>query len=320
MGLLRRDNETSHRLTILLPIPMEKQLEYSQKTQKLLDKICHLAERQSFRLYKKRGGEALLKTYDLFGLKRPSKIVWCTDIFDDKLASASSASSVYSAYSAYSAYYMAIDYDFGWYMYTFEYRENPDKDNPINENDLKYLEYCELLMQAKQCGIWYWFDWEDTLYLVPVPIVKLDAESKVHSLTEPAVKWKNGAAFYYIWGVEFEKDLWQQVVNREMKAKDIMNLTNIEQRMTALKIKGNEKVIRELGGVLVDTWEDYRLFEVKDIFSETAYFLEYSCPSTQRIYVSGVDPKIGKKKSSQAAIAWKFNCTPEEYKSILAHS
>src|SRR5574343_49151 len=168
------------------------QLGYDNKTQTLIDRMCRYVERDDHVLDKKTSEEKLLQTYDLFGLSRPKKIVWCKDIFDEKYVkaiwsagsagSAWSARSARSAWSAWSAWLagsagsarsarsarsagsawlagsagsagsarsemFALDYDFDWYVQEFEYCLNPSNKKP-NENDLKYIAYSELLLEA----------------------------------------------------------------------------------------------------------------------------------------------------------------------------
>ncbi len=147
--------------------------DYSLATEKLIDRMCRNVERPDFVLDKKQGTEAVLKTYDLFGLERPKKVVWVKDIFDKRFEDA--AGSARSAGSAWSA----LDYDFDWFVIEHEYCKNR-KDNPgnePNENDKKYLKYSELLMQAKECGVGYRVEWENVLYLAPTPIVKIDDQN-----------------------------------------------------------------------------------------------------------------------------------------------
>src|SRR3990167_1989803 len=80
--------------------------DYSLVTEKLIDRMCRYVEREDFMLDKKCGAELVLKTYDLFGLPRPKKVVWCIDVFDkrfdDAARSAWSARSARSAWSAWS--------------------------------------------------------------------------------------------------------------------------------------------------------------------------------------------------------------------------
>lgn len=317
---------------------IDKKLGYSRKTQDLIDRQCRNVERKSFRLNKKLSEELLLKTYDLFGLKRPEKIVWCNDVFDEQFArsarSAWSAGSAVSAWSAWSAV-SALDYDFDWYVFEFEYCQNPDKGLEPTENDYKYLEYCELLMQAKEAGLGYRAEWEDTLYLVPTPLVLIDELNRFHSVTKPAIKWKNGWEGYFLHGVAFDKPQWTKIIKGKITAKEILTEENMERRMAMLKVAGIEKILDN--ATLIDThiikervvkepqvemggkmWGEekrvipeivYELYEIKKVFPVTAYYLKYKDPSTDRVYVSGIDPEIGKKGSALECMAWKFNIT-----------
>mgnify|MGYP001586179307 FL=1 len=55
---------------------------YSKKTADLIKRMCRNVERGDFVLDKKKSEELISQTYDLFGLTKPKKIVWCADIFD----------------------------------------------------------------------------------------------------------------------------------------------------------------------------------------------------------------------------------------------
>src|SRR3990167_940981 len=123
---------------------------YSQKTQELIDRICRNVERKDFVLEKEKAEESILRTYDLFGLTRPKNIIWCKDIFEDIFLmsaeraeratrawrAAGSAGSAWrsagsawrsawrsteSAESAWRSTESALDYNFNWYVFEFEY-------------------------------------------------------------------------------------------------------------------------------------------------------------------------------------------------------
>jgi len=70
----------------------------------------------------------------------------------------------------------ALDYDFDYFVIEHEYCKNrkDNKGDDPNENDRKYLKYSELLLQALEYGLGYRVEWEDTLYLIPTPIVRID--------------------------------------------------------------------------------------------------------------------------------------------------
>ncbi len=352
-------------------------MDYHKDTHGLIERMCRNVERRDFILNKEKAEECILKTYDLFSLKRPSKVKWCVDIFDkeygencDKAWSARSAWSVWSAGSAWSARSVGsawsawsarsawsawsagsarsawsawsvgsagsawsawsarsagsagsagsgLDYDFDWFVIEFEYCKNPDKDKLPNENDKIYLEYSELLMQAKEYGLGYRVEWKDILYLVPTPLVLLDnfTPPRFHSLTEPAIRWKGGNELYFIHGVSFDKDLWKKVVKCELLTIDILKLQNIEQRYIALKLYGATKLLNELDAELIDdSKRGNKLFALKNIIpNRTLKLLKYNCPSTNRCYVKFVPDNFIKADEAQS---WLFSLTLTEYGKI----
>jgi len=207
-----------------------------------------------------------------------------------------------------------LDYDFDWFVFDFEYKlENGQK---INENDIKYLEYSELLLQAKEYGLGYRVEWENTLYLVPTPLVILE-DQRMHSLVEPALRWKEGAEFFYIFGVNFEKELWEKVVTKTLEPKEILSLGNTEQRMVAMKVYGMESFLDALKAKLLDKSargnELYLLSNVFESFPK-AYYTKVVCPSTGRIYVEGVDPEFAKDNvNADACVANQLGISIEDY-------
>lgn len=88
--------------------------------------------------------------------------------------------------------------------------------------------------------------------------------------------------------------VWRDIAEgRYNTVKSIMGLTDIEHRMAALKVFGVEKFISEGGGIFLDESEKgNQLYAFLGMFSRVAFFLKYQCPSTGRIYVSGVDPNL----------------------------
>jgi len=343
-------------------------MEISQSTKKLIERMCANVERLDFVLDKKKAEECALRTYDLFNLSRPRKIVWCVDILDEVFArsarsvgSARSALSALSAGSAWSAWSAlgagsagsalgawsarsvgsarsagsALDYDFDWFVIENEYCSNRE-DNPgdePDENDKKYLEYSELLMQAKEYGLGYWVELEDTLYLVPTPLVRIDSMNRYHSDELPAIRWKNGMEVYFLHGVKFEKELWEKVVSRKMQFADILAIEDIDQRRQAIKYgdwnefvkyqnaqKIDEFVKFDVQGRMInyELWKfPYQENEDERIFSKEVYFTRYLCPSVREWHISGV-PEF---KTCAEAMAWKmsndqFSISPEEWKEL----
>src|SRR3990167_3453560 len=284
-------------------------LPYSQKTKDLINRMCRYVERKDFELNKKKAEECLLKTYDLFGLKRPTKLIWCIDIFDEKFEV--SARSAWSAGSARSAGWTALDEEFYYFVFTYEYCENPNKEHSPNENDRKYLEYSELLLQALEYGLGYRVEWEDTLYLVPTPLVLIDERNRFHSTEKPAIRWKNGHEFYYIHGVNVDEKIVKYP--EKLTKKDWINQTNLEVRRIIQDRMPN--FVEKIGAKSINYAKGYELFEI-DVNPDPekiAHYLKMKDTSTDRIYYLRVPPNIN---NAPDALAWSFNLSVEEYKPI----
>jgi hypothetical protein len=263
--------------------------------------MCELVERKDFILEKEKAEDCILKTYDLFKLKRPTKIVWLKDIFDKKwidiTKSVGSAGSAWSARSAWSAW-SALDYDFDWFVIEHEYIKNR-KDNqgeePTNDDKI-YLEYSELLMEAIECGLGYRIEFEDTLYLIPTSLVLIDEQNRFHSTKEPSIKWKDGKELYYLHGINFEKEWWNKIVNDKMTPEEIFAIDNLEHRRIAYEYMDKTKMRLLKDYKILDEIKDdgygYAMkvisFSIKGI-DEPLKYLNVFCPSTGREYFIGTN-------------------------------
>ena len=176
-------------------------------------------------------------------------------------------------------------------------------------------------------GIYHFIPFDDEAILLGCPKMLLDDQNNYHSLTKPAVAWRDGKGLYYIHGRRFAKALWYKVCNRKLPPKDILKLTNIEQRYIAIQLYDVEELIKELKSKVLDTskrgnqlieidlentrtvWRDSKNVEEKVI----AKAIKYKCPSTGRIYMSYVPPEHTK---ADTAMAWKFSIKPEEYEKL----
>ena len=137
---------------------------------------------------------------------------------------------------------------------------------------------------------------------------------RLHSTEGYAIEWADGYGQNYLWGIYFKEDLFKQIISKKLSFKKVMEIENMEQRMVALKYYGAELLLKKSKAKLLDkSKRGNSLYLIKGIFSRDAYFLKYSCPSTDRVYVSGIDPEIGKKGSADEAMAWKHHFTIEEY-------
>ena len=171
----------------------------------------------------------------------------------------------------------------------------------------------------------YFLDIDYNIHVLEAPKIRLDDESRLHSTNSAAVSWSRGE-LYCIHGIEFESKEFWKIVNRTMPPEMIIQLSNIEQRRIATQIYGIELLMKSLNKKLID-WSSRgnELYEIglgKTItwvgveFEFTGLVLKYSCPSTGRIYFSGIPEFDDNGKNIQTAnqaMAWKFGLSEVEY-------
>lgn len=146
-----------------------------------------------------------------------------------------------------------------------------------------------------------------------------DDQGRMHCATRPAIAWRDGYSLHYLFGVHFDPELFAGVTSRQMTFKDVMAIENMEQRMVAIKVIGAE-VLLENAKLLDVSLRGNQLYLVEGVFEQPAYFLKYSCPSTGRVYVSGVDPSVGIDANADKAMAWKLNLSEGEYAKLRQES
>jgi hypothetical protein len=186
-------------------------------------------------------------------------------------------------------------------------RKDNQGDDP-NENDKKYLQYSELLMQAKEYGVGYRVEWEDALYLAPTPLVKIDEQDRFHSTTGPAIRWKDASEFYFVHGVFVPKKIIKSP--EKLTKKDWMDQSNIEVR----RIIQDQmpEFAKKLGAKMIQKDQFGELVEV-DLVSDpdkVARYVKVKDASTTRVYYLRVPPTV---ETAQQAVAWTFGLSEKEY-------
>ena len=181
--------------------------------------------------------------------------------------------------------------------------------------DIKDCEKLKPLMDLAEHSNW-WIPRANLVYCSEKPIkCEVDERGRLHSLNGMAIEYIDGFGVFAIHGVVFKEELHKKVSSNSMLAKDILQIENMEQRMVALKLRGPEQLLVELEAKkLHASTRGNELYKIENIFSQDAYFLKYACPSTGRVYVSGIDPEVAKTQlDADACMAWKHHLTNEEY-------
>src|SRR3990167_6661582 len=314
--------------------------EFSQETEELIKRIEELNLRQEIIVNKERIIELVEEAYNLFNLKIP-EIIWVDDITDMRFQKAAEAAGAARAAKAAEAAWAAwaagaaraakaaeaawaawaagaaeaagaagaagIDYDFDYFIFTFEYR----KTNEINKNDEKFLKAQELFLQLKEAGLGYWVEHDEKLYAATNPIIQLDSKFRYHSTEKAAIKFSDNYQFFYIHGIRFEKELWEKVKEKRLTAKQILQLENIGQRYIALMLYEPKRLLEELDAKLISKTKRNELYSIGSILrNKDLKLLKYLCPSTNREYVKFVPDNFIDADEAQA---WSFQIKKEEY-------
>ena len=252
------------------------------------------------------------------GASGASRASWVSGV-----SGASGASRASGASGASWASRASLDYDFDFLLDSLDWLEvNVGKGN---EHDKKYHDSMELFIQLKELGLGYMAEDEktNTLYLAPKPIIRLNALFQHHSTNLPGIEWENAEKFYFLNGVHFEEEMWRKVVSGTMPFRDILAIKDIDQRTQAMRFGDVNKFLKHSKAEKLDerlkfTPEgkkvNYALYKIPkgDIFTEDAYYAVYDCPSSDRVYMSGVE----KCDTVAEALAWKFQISPEEWSNL----
>ncbi|MCR4330156.1 MAG: hypothetical protein NUV65_06465 [Candidatus Roizmanbacteria bacterium] len=167
--------------------------------------------------------------------------------------------------------------------------------------------------------------------------VETDEDGRLHSLTEPAVAWRDGYKEYAILGIFFSEDVWRKIVNKELSTKEIMEWKNDDEKAAILSVYGTEWLIESYGAQKIETVAlsqenaedgkfylpvgtgEYHLYLVDKIFPQPEYFVGYVCPSTGRKYFECVPQEEG-QKGVLASMAWKFHTDKDSFKNMKYHA
>jgi len=167
---------------------------------------------------------------------------------------------------------------------------------------------------------------EDACYLLAKPTVLLNSQELPHADNRKAISWKDGSGMYFLNGVKFEEDMWKKITSHEMSVQEALQIEDIDQRVQALRYTDVDEFFtltksKKLHEGLTATLWKVPKGEHFPITEEFGYYVRYECPSTGRIYMSGITKEIAETKDADECMAWKHHMTKGEYLSmqLLVH-
>ena len=191
---------------------------------------------------------------------------------------------------------------------------------------------------VKNHGLWSIQFFNDWCIVTQLPkIIRRDNENRLHSTDGPCIEWRNGEKNYYIHGIYFEPQLWEEVVSgKNADPTTILKIQNQEQKQAALSVIPIKTLLEKSCAYKIDEYlkpepklskklvKDYKkldfshpieLYQIQNGaarfgIDEEIKILHYFCPSTGREYFDFVPPNIN---SAVKGISWKFGISEEDY-------
>ena len=130
----------------------------------------------------------------------------------------------------------------------------------------------------------------------------------IHRDGGPSIAYADGFSVWALNGVRVPQWLAEKS-KHDLTGKEIMGLTNAQQRAEGIKKVGIGALLSDMGAETIDTMDDYNLITIEFEKRRIGPYLQMVNPSTGEIHVEGVgeptggvDPKI---KTCEQALAWR---------------
>ena len=133
-----------------------------------------------------------------------------------------------------------------------------------------------------------------------------NTQGRLHNEHGMAIQYPDGWGLYLLNGVRFPEELYLKVISRNMEMSEILNITDIDQRVQAMKFAKNglREFYQSEGGTMIDQRQklstnsdiiNYELWKLPagKTFNKEVHFMIYDCPSAKkrgeiREYAKGV--------------------------------
>jgi hypothetical protein len=146
--------------------------------------------------------------------------------------------------------------------------------------------------------------------VVPRPSLRLETArggERLHSFTEPAVAWANGATYWYWHGIRVPRDVGERP--EALSARRIVRERNVERRRLMLEHVGYEHFLHTSGAKLLAQDDFGKLWRTDlELEGELAVVVEVVNSTSEpdgsnRRYFLRVPPTT---RTARAAVAWTF--------------
>jgi hypothetical protein len=192
-----------------------------------------------------------------------------------------------------------------WWVGFYDFVLNELFEEKISE----YKDFIKYLNALQQVHLFIPYD--NIVFISDNPeSLTLDTQGRLHGETAPAMMYQDGYSLFYLNGIQVPK--WAiETPKDDIKPKQILELTNTEQRMALMRFVGLSKFLVELKATELHSYEGYKLYRLDVENQVIGPYLYMKCPSSGREFLEGVgDPKdditFDKTiKTCQDALKWR---------------
>jgi len=132
--------------------------------------------------------------------------------------------------------------------------------------------------------------------------IHFNEERQLHSIAGPALLYRDGYGVYALDGIRLTPEIFENIKSKK-SAQDIMFISNVEQRLVAIKYFGIENMLSELKSQTCDKkGDEYELLSV-EIEGSREKLLKMKNPSEPKDHYEFVAPEI---ETVNQAMAWRL--------------
>jgi hypothetical protein len=180
-------------------------------------------------------------------------------------------------------------------------------------------------------GLYGFVALDNVCFICKPPVaIHRNHENRLHSTIGPAIEFEDGKGAHFVHGISFTTKEFNKAFVRTMKPKQILNIENVEQRISVLREYGYDYIIKETNGKIIDTHEGvshitgkpvkYELYEFEMKIGrwelQRCRFVRVEDHTTHKTVTLGV-PVLDMTETCIGAIAWTFDMTEKEYLSQI---
>ena len=134
---------------------------------------------------------------------------------------------------------------------------------------------------------------------------------------DAAIEFKDGWKLYYLNGVNFDEATFRKVVNQEITLENLATIENADQRAVAIQYLRADRLLEQVGAKKISAGKrGVELYEVPNFMDtgNTEYCMKLEHPSMSgKYYIEWVEPKVGKQKDADYAMAVSRGISVEDY-------